>query len=102
MAMNDGNHVSLPGVSSPSGERGELITMGQMAMVIDHGGRQTMTTGGVGSSIGGWPLGTREEGTMETWTVRPLYWALAGVSGASEAGIDGAPFSCQTAAQSTT
>ena len=47
--------------------------MGQMAMAIDHGGWQTMPTGGVGFSIGGWPSGTREEATMRAWTVRPLY-----------------------------
>ena len=60
-----------------------------------------MPTGGAGSSIGGWPLGTREEATMGAWTVHPLYRAPPGVGGASEAEKDGTPFSCQTAAQST-
>ena len=58
MVMNNGNHVSLFGVSAPSRERGELIAVGQMAMAIDHGRRQTMLTGGAGSSIGGCPSGT--------------------------------------------
>ena len=101
MRMNDGNHVSLPGVWILSGDRGELIAVGEMAMAIDHGGRRTMPTGGAGSSIDGWPSGTAEEAAMETWTVRPLYRAPPRVGGASEAGKDGAPFSCQTAAQST-
>ena len=101
MLMNDGNHVSLSGVSAPSGERGELIAVGQMAMAIDHGGRQAMPTGGTGSSIGGWPSGTQKEATMGAWTVHPLYREPPGIGGAREAGKDGAPFSCQTAAEST-
>ena len=48
MAINDGNHVNLFGVSAPSGECGELFTVGQMVMAIDHGSRLTMPTGGVG------------------------------------------------------
>ena len=54
MAMNDGNHVSLSGVLPPSREPGEMIAVGQMAMAIDHGGRQAMPVGGVGPrSVGG-------------------------------------------------
>ena len=39
MAINDDNHVSLSGMSDPFGERGELIAMGQTAMVIGHDDR---------------------------------------------------------------
>ena len=39
IAMNNGNHVSLSGVSAPFAELGELIAVGQMAMAIDHGGQ---------------------------------------------------------------
>ena len=100
MATPKDTRSTLSGELSPPGGRGELIAVGQMAMAIDHGSQRTMPTSGAGSSIGGWPSGTREEATMGAWTVRPLYQAPPGVGGASEAEKDGAPFSCQTAAQS--
>ena len=78
MAMNNGNHVSLSGMSASSRERGELIAIGQMAMAIDHGGRRAMPTSGVGFSIGRWLSGTQKEATMGAWTVRPLYRAPPG------------------------
>ena len=99
-APNDARSTPLDALS-PLGERGELIVVGQVAMATDHGGRRTMPTGNAGSPIGGWPSGTREEVATGAWTVRPLYRAPPGVCGASEAEKDGAPFSCQTAAQST-
>ena len=101
MATPKDTRSTLSGELNPPGGRGELIAVGQMAMAIDHGGRRTMPTGGVGSSIGGWPSRTREEATMGAWMVRPLYRAPLGVGGASEAEKDGALFSCQTAAQNT-
>ena len=91
---------SLGRVGNPRGAWG-VDRLGQMAMAIDHGGRQTMPTGGVGSSIDGRLSGTQEEETMGAWTIRLLYWAPLGVGGMSEPEKDGAPFSCETTAQST-
>ena len=99
MAMNDGNHVSISGVSAPSGESGELIAMGQLGMAIDPGGQRTMPTGGARSSIGGRLSGTQVEAVMGAWMVRLLYWALQGVGKAR--GEDGVPLSCQTTTQSS-
>ena len=101
MATPKDTRSTLSGELNPPGGRGKLIAVGQMAMAIDHGGGRAMPTGGAESSIGGWPSGTREEATMGAWTVRPLYQAPPGVGGASGAEKDGAPFPCQTAAQST-
>ena len=101
MATPKDTRSTLLGELNPPGGRGELIVVGQMAMAIDHGGRRTRPTGGAVSSIGGWPSGMREEAMMGAWTVRPLYRAPPGVGGASGAEKDGAPFSCQIAAQST-
>ena len=98
--LND-TRSTLSGELDPPGGRGELTVMGQMAMAVDNGGRQTMPIGGVGSSISGWSSGTREEAAMGAWTVHTLYRAPRGVSEASEGGNEGAPFSCQTATQST-
>ena len=66
-----------------------------------QGVRRTMPTGGGGPPIGGWPSGAQVEAARGTWTVRPLRGAPQGVGEADEGGKDGAPFSCQTAAQST-
>ena len=75
--------------------------MGQVAMATDHGCQRPALTDGAGSPIGGGPLGSREKVAMGPWTVRPLHEVPQGVGGADERGKDGAPFSCQTAAQST-
>ena len=101
MATPNDTRLTLSGELNPPGGRGELIAIGQMSMAIDHGGQRTMPTDGAGSSISGWPSGTWEEATMGAWTVHPLYRAPPGVGGASEAKGDDAPFSCQTAGQST-
>ena len=58
MAMNDCKHVRLFGELAPSGERGELIPVGQMVLAIDHVSRRAMSTGGLGLPIGEWSLGT--------------------------------------------
>ena len=60
--------------------------MGQLAMAIDHGGRQTMPTGGARSSIGGRSSETQVEAVMGAWTVRSLYQEPKGVGEASEGG----------------
>ena len=86
MAMNDGNHLNISGVSGPPRERGELIAVGLVAMATKHGGRQAMLTDGEGFPIGGWSSGMQEEPAMETWTVRPLYQTPLEVGEASEGG----------------
>ena len=98
----DGGRRTMPtgGMGSliggwPSGMR-EQATMGAWTV---HSLYQA-PPGGMGSLIGGWPSGTREQATMGAWTVHSLYQAPPGVGGVSEVGNDGAPFSCQTAAQS--
>ena len=76
--------------------------MGQVAMVIDHGGQQTMRTCDAGSPIGRRSSEMREEAVTGAWRVRPLHKALWDVNGANKERERGAHFYNQTAAQSTT
>ena len=86
----------------PRGERGELIVVGQVAMVTYHGGRRTMPTGDAGSPIGGRSLVTQEEAVTGPWTVRPLHGPPRDAGGADKERERGARFYSQTTAQSTT
>ena len=86
----------------PSGERGELIVVQQVAVATDHGSRRTMPTGDVGSPINGRSLETWEEAVTGGWTVHPLHGGLWEVSGADKERERGAQFCSQTTAQSTT
>ena len=67
--------------------------MGQVAMATDYGGRQTMPTSGMGSPIGGHPLGTRVEATTGAWMVRPLHGVPQRAGGVREGQKDSVPFS---------
>lgn len=79
MSMNDRVCSNLSTLLSSIGERGGLIAAGQVAKATDRSNRRAMPTGGVGSSIGGWLLGKREETATGAWTVCPLHQAPWGV-----------------------
>ena len=68
-------------------------------MATGHDSRRTMPTGGVGSPIGGRPLGTRLEDATGAWAVCPLHRASLGVDQASEGRTDGVQMSSLTTIQ---
>ena len=85
----------------PHGECGELIVVGQVAMVTYHGGCRTMPTGDAGSPIAGRSSETQEEAMTGLWTVCLLHGPPRDASGADEERERDARFYNQTAAQNT-
>lgn len=101
MATLNDTRSALFNALAPLGERGELIVVGQMAMATEHGGQQTMPTGGMGTLNGRRPLGSQEEVAMGAWTVCSLQGLRQRVSKADVGKEKGARLFCQTAAQNT-
>ena len=99
--MQNATRSTTSDALDPRGERGELIVVGQVAMVTYHGGRRTMPTGDAGSPIGGRSSETQEEAVTGPWTVRPLHRPPWDAGGADKEREWGARFYSQIAAQST-
>ena len=71
------------------GKRGDSITVGQVAMATDHGGRRTAWTGGAGCLIGERPSGPLGEAAKGARTGCPLPRTPRVVGEAKEGGVNG-------------
>ena len=101
MATLNDTRSALFNALAPLGERGELIVVGQVAMATEHGGQQTMPTGGMGTLNGTRLLRSQEEVAMEPWTVCPLQGVRQRVSKADVGKEKGARLFCRTTTQNT-